>query len=63
MTDKYSVKKIRRSIKTKGFCVVENILTKSFCKKTIVKLEKILSNFFKKKLYYGSNTNQLIYNC
>ncbi len=62
MTDKYSVKKIRRSIKTKGFCVVENILTKSFCKKTIVKLEKILSNLYKKKLYYGSNTNQLIYN-
>ena len=50
MKNKYSVKKICKSIKTKGFCVVENVLTKSFCKKTIVKLEKILSNLHKKKI-------------
>ena len=62
MKNKYSVKKICKSIKTKGFCVVENVLTKSFCKKTIVKLEKILSNLHKKKSYFGSSTNQVIYN-
>jgi ectoine hydroxylase-related dioxygenase (phytanoyl-CoA dioxygenase family) len=62
MIKKYSVEKIRRSVKTKGFCVVENILTKSFCNKTIVKLEKILSNLHKKKSYFGSSTNQIIYN-
>ena len=62
MKKKYNVNKICREIKKNGYCKVSSVLSVGYCKKVILKLEKILTKLNKNNSYYGSNLNQVIYN-
>ena len=59
---KKNVKTVITEVKKNGYSVLPNVYNKNFCKKTINKLENILNRLKKKRKYFGSNKNQVIYN-
>ena len=59
---KKNVKTVITEVKKNGYSVLPNVYNKNFCKKTINKLENILNRLKKKRKYFGSNENQVIYN-
>ena len=59
---KKNIKTVISEVKKNGYSVLPNVYNKNFCKKTIIKLESILDRLKKRRKYFGSNENQVIYN-
>ena len=59
---KKNIKTVISEVKKNGYSVLPNVYNKNFCKKTINKLESILDRLKKRRKYFGSNENQVIYN-
>lgn len=59
---KKNIKNLISKVKKNGYGILPGALSKKKCENVINKLEKILKNLKKKRKYFGSNKNQVIYN-
>ncbi len=59
---KKNIRNIISKVKKNGYGVLPGVLSKKYCGRVINKLEKILKILKKRKKYFGSHKNQVIYN-